>query len=180
MSYTDCEHYYQAQFIRIDATSLQPLAQQSLIDEGKPNPKEMVFNHSDSTILYLSHAVENKDMITMIKPYQEYTYMADIIKPNMCEVGHETFNSLTHYNGTYLSAVGIDATYSNLYWFDCDYTLGNYAWNCFKTMQEKVVPSNTFSISGSYSYPTGFYFQTQLQTVNVYNSGLLYNTICND
>lgn len=178
VSYTDCEHYYEAQFIRIDAASLLPLAQQSLIDEGKPNPKEMVFNRSDSTILYLSHAVKNQDMITMIKPYEEYTYMADIVMPNMCEVGHETLNSLTHYNGTYLSAVGIDATYNNLYWFDYQRELEQGG--CFQTFQEKVVPSNTFQPAAQQFYIGNQVFPLQIQTIQIQHSAPQYNIICND
>ena len=79
VSYTDRPNGYQAQFVRIDARTLQPIAQQSLSDKGKPNPKEMVFNPADSTVLYLSHAVENKDMIATIKPYLNYSYPSDVV-----------------------------------------------------------------------------------------------------
>mgnify|MGYP006954668780 FL=1 len=180
VSYTDRPDGYQAQFVQIDATSLQPIAQQSLLNAGKPNSKAMVFNPAKATVLYLAHAVSNKDMIAFIKPDSSNSYMSNIIIPNMCRWGDDTFNSLTDYRDSYLSAVGKDTTSGNLYWFDYDYTQGNSPGNCFGTMQENVIMSNTFFISGSEYYPSGFVLQPQTQTVNVYHSGSPYNIICND
>lgn len=180
VSYTDRPNDYQAQFVQIDATSLQPIAQQSLLNAGKPNPKAMVFNPANATVLYLAHAVSNKDMITFIKPDSSNSYMSNIIIPNMCRWGDDTFNSLTDYRDSYLSAVGKDTASGNLYWFDYNYTLGSYPGNCFGTMQEKVIMSNTFFVSGSEYYPSGFVLQPRTQTMNVYHSGPPYNIICND
>lgn len=180
VSYTDRPNDYQAQFVQIDAPSLQPIAQQSLLDAGKPNPKAMVFSPANATVLYLAHAVNDKDMIALIKPDSSNTYISDIIIPNMCRWGDDTFNSLTDYRDSYLSAVGKDTTTGKLYWFDYDYTLGSYPGNCFGTMQENVIMSNTFFISGSEYYHSTFAIQTQMQTVNVYHSGPPYNIICND
>ena len=180
VSYTDRPDGYQAQFVQIDATSLQPIAQQSLLNAGKPNPKAMVFNPANATVLYLAHAVSNKDMIAFIKPDSSNTYISDIIIPNMCRWGDDTFNSLTDYRDSYLSAVGKDTTSGNLYWFDYDYTQGNSPGNCFGTMQENVIMSNTFFVSGSEYYPSGFVLQPRTQTMNVYHSGPPYNIICND
>ena len=114
VSYTDRPNDYQAQFVRIDTRTLQPITQQSLLKAGKPNPKAMVFNPADSTVSYLSHATENKDMIATIKPYLNYSYLSDVVISNMCKWGHETFNSLTNYRNDYLSAAGIDTAYSSL------------------------------------------------------------------
>ena len=180
VSYTDRPDGYQAQFVQIDATSLQPIAKQSLLNAGKPNPKAMVFNPANATVLYLAHAVSNKDMITFIKPDSSNSYMSNIIIPNMCRWGDDTFNSLTDYRDSYLSAVGKDTTSGNLYWFDYDYTQGNSPGNCFGTMQENVIMSNTFFVSGSEYYPSGFVLQPRTQTMNVYHSGPPYNIICND
>lgn len=180
VSYTDRPNDYQAQFVQIDAPSLQPIAQQSLLDAGKPNPKAMVFSPANATVLYLAHAVNDKDMIALIKPDSSNTYISDIIIPNMCRWGDDTFNSLTDYRDSYFSAVGKDTASGNLYWFDYDYWQGNTPGNCFGTMQEKVIMSNTFFISGSEYYHSTFAIQTQMQTVNVYHSGPLYNIICND
>ena len=180
VSYTDRPDGYQAQFVQIDATSLQPIAQQSLLNAGKPNPKAMVFNPANATVLYLAHAVSNEDMITFIKPDSSNSYMSNIIIPNMCRWGDDTFNSLTDYRDSYLSAVGKDTASGNLYWFDYNYTLGSYPGNCFGTMQEKVIMSNTFFVSGSEYYPSGFVLQPRTQTMNVYHSGPPYNIICND
>ena len=180
VSYTDRPDGYQAQFVQIDATSLQPIAQQSLLNAGKPNPKAMVFNPANATVLYLAHAVSDKDMIALIQPDSTNSYMSNIIIPNMCRWGDDTFNSLTDYRDSYLSAVGKDTTSGNLYWFDYDYTQGITSGNCFETMQENVIMSNTFFISGSEYYHSDFAIQPQMQTVNVYHSGPPYNIICND
>ena len=180
VSYTDRPNDYQAQFVRIDTRTLQPIAQQSLLNAGKPNPKAMVFNPANATVLYLAHAVSNKDMIAFIKPDSSNSYMSNIIIPNMCRWGDDTFNSLTDYRDSYLSAVGKDTTSGNLYWFDYDYTQGNSPGNCFGTMQENVIMSNTFFVSGSEYYPSGFVLQPRTQTMNVYHSGPPYNIICND
>ena len=180
VSYTDRPNDYQAQFVQIDATSLQPIAQQSLLDAGKPNPKAMVFSPANATVLYLAHAVNDKDMIALIKPDSSNTYISDIIIPNMCRWGDDTFNSLTDYRDSYFSAVGKDTASGNLYWFDYDYWQGNTPGNCFGTMQEKVIMSNTFFISGSEYYHSTFAIQTQMQTVNVYHFEPPYNIICND
>ena len=180
VSYTDRPDGYQAQFVQIDATSLQPIAQQSLLNAGKPNPKAMVFNPANATVLYLAHAVSDKDMIALIQPDSTNSYMSNIIIPNMCRWGDDTFNSLTDYRDSHLSAVGKDTTSGNLYWFDYDYTQGNSPGNCFETMQENVIMSNTFFISGSEYYHSDFAIQPQIQTVNVYHFGPPYNIICND
>lgn len=178
VSYTDRPNDYQAQFVRIDTRTLQPIAQQSLLKVGKPNPKEMVFNPADSTVLYLSHAVENKDMIATIKPYLNYSYPSDVVIPNMCKWGHETFNSLTNYRNDYLSAAGIDTAYNNLYWFD--YRRETNQGSCFRTIQEKVIMSNTFVPASQQSYWGNQTLPRQVQTKQIQHFSLQYNIICND
>ena len=179
VSYTDRPNGYQAQFVRIDARTLQPIAQQSLSDKGKPNQKEMVFNPADSTVLYLSHAVENKDMIATIKPYLNYSYPSDVIIPNMCKWGHETLNSLTAYHDNYLSAIGVDTTTSHLYWFDYKRGTTNLC-NCFKVFKEKVIMANTFIPSTRQNYQGIQVLQKQPQTIQVQHFTPQYNVICND
>lgn len=178
VSYTDRPNDYQAQFVRIDTRTLQPIAKQSLLKVGKPNPKEMVFNPADSTVSYLSHAVENKDMIATIKPYLNYSYPSDVVIPNMCKWGHETFNSLTNYRNDYLSAAGIDTAYNNLYWFD--YRRGTNQGSCFRTIQEKVIMSNTFAPASQQSYWGNQTLPRQVQTKQIQHFSLQYNIICND
>ena len=165
VSYTDRPNDYQAQFVRIDTRTLQPIAQQSLLKVGKPNPKEMVFNPADSTVSYLSNAVENKDVIATIKPYLNYSYPSDVVIPNMCKWGYETFNSLTNYRNDYLSAAGIDTAYSNLYWFD--YRRGTNQGSCFRTIKEKVIMSNTFVPASQQSYWGNQTLPRQVQTKQI-------------
>lgn len=178
VSYTDRPNDYQAQFVRINARTCQPIIQQSIEKVGKPNPKEMVFNPADSTVLYLSHAVENKDMIATIKPYLNYHSTSDVVIPNMCKWGHETFNSLTNYRNDYLSAAGIDTAYSNLYWFD--YHRRSNQGNCFQTFQKKVIISNTFAPASQQSYWGNQTLPRQVQTKQIQHFSPQYNIICND
>lgn len=178
VSYTDRPNDYQAQFVRINARTCQPIIQQSLLKVGKPNPKEMVFNPADSTILYLSHAVKNKDMIATIKPYLNYSYLSHIVIPNMCKWGHETFNSLTNYRNNYMAVIGVDTTYSNLYWFD--YERGAGQGNCFQTLQTNVDISNTFAPLSPQNYLSVQISNKQFQTIQVLHFTPQYNIICND
>lgn len=178
VSYTDRPNDYQAQFVRINARTYQPVIQQSLVKVGKPNPKAMVFNSADSTILYLSHAVENKDMIATIKPYLNYPCTSDVVIPNMCKWGHETFNSLTNYRNNYMAVIGVDTTYSNLYWFD--YERGAGQGNCFQTLQTKVDISNTFAPLSPQNYMSVQISNKQFQTIQVLHFTPQYNIICND
>ena len=178
VSYTDRPNDYQAQFVRINARTCQPIIQQSLLKVGKPNPKEMVFNPADSTILYLSHAVKNKDMIATIKPYLNYSYLSHIVIPNMCKWGHETFNSLTNYRNNYMAVIGVDTTYSNLYWFD--YERGAGQGNCFQTLQTNVDISTTFAPLSPQNYLSVQISNKQFQTIQVLHFTLQYNIICND
>lgn len=178
VSYTDRPNDYQAQFVRINARTYQPVIQQSLVKVGKPNPKAMVFNSADSTILYLSHAVENKDMIATIKPYLNYPSTSDVVIPNMCKWGHETFNSLTNYRNNYMAVIGVDTTYSNLYWFD--YERGAGQGNCFQTLQTKVDISNTFAPLSPQNYMSVQISNKQFQTIQVLHFTPQYNIICND
>ena len=178
VSYTDRPNDYQAQFVRINARTCQPIIQQSLLKVGKPNPKEMVFNPADSTVLYLSHAVENKDMIATIKPYLNYHSTSDVVIPNMCKWGHETFNSLTNYRNNYMAVIGVDTTYSNLYWFD--YERGAGQGNCFQTLQTKVDISNTFAPLSPQNYMSVQISNKQFQTIQVLHFTPQYNIICND
>ena len=178
VSYTDRPNDYQAQFVRINARTYQPVIQQSLVKVGKPNPKAMVFNSADSTILYLSHAVENKDMIATIKPYLNYHSTSDVVIPNMCKWGHETFNSLTNYRNNYMAVIGVDTTYSNLYWFD--YERGAGQGNCFQTLQTKVDISNTFAPLSPQNYMSVQISNKQFQTIQVLHFTPQYNIICND
>ena len=178
VSYTDRPNDYQDQFVRINARTCQPIIQQSLLKVGKPNPKEMVFNPADSTILYLSHAVKNKDMIATIKPYLNYSYLSHIVIPNMCKWGHETFNSLTNYRNNYMAVIGVDTTYSNLYWFD--YERGAGQGNCFQTLQTNVDISNTFAPLSPQNYLSVQISNKQFQTIQVLHFTPQYNIICND
>ena len=178
VSYTDRPNDYQAHFVRINARTCQPIIQQSLLKVGKPNPKEMVFNPADSTILYLSHAVKNKDMIATIKPYLNYSYLSHIVIPNMCKWGHETFNSLTNYRNNYMAVIGVDTTYSNLYWFD--YERGAGQGNCFQTLQTNVDISNTFAPLSPQNYLSVQISNKQFQTIQVLHFTPQYNIICND
>ncbi len=178
VSYTDRPNDYQAQFVRINARTCQPIIQQSLVKVGKPNPKEMVFNPADSTVLYLSHAVENKDMVATIKPYLNYPCTSDVVIPNMCKWGHETFNSLTNYRNNYMAVIGVDTTHSNLYWFD--YERGAGQGNCFQTLQTKVDISNTFAPLSPQNYLSVQISNKQFQTIQVLHFTPQYNIICND
>ena len=178
VSYTDRPNDYQAQFVRINARTCQPIIQQSLVKVGKPNPKEMVFNPADNTVLYLSHAVDNKDMIATIKPYLNYPSTSDVVIPNMCKWGHETFNSLTNYRNNYMAVIGVDTTHSNLYWFD--YERGAGQGNCFQTLQTKVDISNTFAPLSPQNYLSVQISNKQFQTIQVLHFTPQYNIICND
>ena len=178
VSYTDRPNDYQAQFVRINARTCQPIIQQSLVKVGKPNPKAMVFNPADNTVLYLSHAVDNKDMIATIKPYLNYPSTSDVVIPNMCKWGHETFNSLTNYRNNYMAVIGVDTTHSNLYWFD--YERGAGQGNCFQTLQTKVDISNTFAPLSPQNYLSVQISNKQFQTIQVLHFTPQYNIICND
>ena len=178
VSYTDRPNDYQAQFVRINARTCQPIIQQSLLKVGKPNPKAMVFNPADNTVLYLSHAVDNKDMIATIKPYLNYPCTSDVVIPNMCKWGHETFNSLTNYRNNYMAVIGVDTTHSNLYWFD--YERGAGQGNCFQTLQTKVDISNTFAPLSPQNYLSVQISNKQFQTIQVLHFTPQYNIICND
>ena len=96
----------------------------------------------------------------------------------MCKWGHETFNSLTNYRNNYMAVIGVDTTYSNLYWFD--YERGAGQGNCFQTLQTNVDISNTFAPLSPQNYLSVQISNKQFQTIQVLHFTPQYNIICND
>ena len=77
-----------------------------------------------------------------------------------------------------MAVIGVDTTYSNLYWFD--YERGAGQGNCFQTLQTNVDISNTFAPLSPQNYLSVQISNKQFQTIQVLHFTPQYNIICND